>query len=878
MKRLLFIAITGLLGFAASAQFNDTAQANNFIRNTIRDKRPDKVTAEQIQAAILGVSNLAAKRSDSLHLALKNRIVNDTNHMLNDTGMITPAAVKLWVQAKTANIGSSGIENDPLFDTKFSSKTTDNLTEGSTKLYYSDTRARAAINATLPLLFDVATGTFNADTSTMTGLINRGRLYKTIDSMKVYNDGRYLQSVSMSGDVVGSGSPGVTTTVQGIKGYVVPSLANGLLRFSTATNQWTFDNSVYLKSTDIPTNAISNQNSAAQTANFWINGSARTQAVNINSGGGISFQGSDFGFSKNYLRYVFDDILQLHCDNRLDLSAGNAGGISMDLNYIYVKQPIDFLYPTPYSTGGYTVAVKNKTTNFLEFIPLDSLQAAPTIRNITFVKTSPYTVAASDNYLILNNGTSTINLPDPTTNKNREIVINAQRFYGSQGGSISFNRSVYVANDGAVVDSTTGQANYTTATYKSDGVKWVKVEGSYQFGIASNSNGGNSLVNTGSVIGTSSNGNVSAGAIKGLKQGSNIIITDDGRDLTISSTGGGTPTPQTLQQTFNSEVGGSGLTKTDTVLMNDKSLKFITTGGFSNSIRVSENDSNFTDIQKGRIQLWASGRQFPDLHFYGPKWGGTGMNEKMGIGYDNLNDIFGHGHNYIDYRDSSNFYIERNGGVQAGFFYTGQTQLGVIGSVILQPTGTGTLKDNGRLLQVYKSTYLADSVLMPNLFRKTTLAGTDSILARDANGQTFVVPTSAIGGGGTTTDSAKLYVQWPLKQINDTTIGRPNWVVSASSAATLTPVIDTTEIFSVSALATAATIAAPTGTPKAAQQLLFRIKDNGTAQGLTWNAIYRASTDFALPTTTTAGKWIYVQFIWNEIDSKYDGIGYTKGF
>jgi hypothetical protein len=184
----------------------------------------------------------------------------------------------------------------------------------------------------------------------------------------------------------------------------------------------------------------------------------------------------------------------------------------------------------------------------------------------------------------------------------------------------------------------------------------------------------------------------------------------------------------------------------------------------------------------------------------------------------------------------------------------------------------------------------------------------------------------AIGKQGAATsaaDSSTLYAQWPLKKLNDSTIkidqadathdgflDSADWagfdsvhtayingtivkttatqtltnkritvrVGTTASSATITPDADANDVYTVTALAANATIAAPSGTPTGAQQLLIRIKDDGTARTLTWNAIYRASTDFALPTTTTAGKTMYVQFIYNATDSKYDAIGLTQGF
>lgn len=97
-------------------------------------------------------------------------------------------------------------------------------------------------------------------------------------------------------------------------------------------------------------------------------------------------------------------------------------------------------------------------------------------------------------------------------------------------------------------------------------------------------------------------------------------------------------------------------------------------------------------------------------------------------------------------------------------------------------------------------------------------------------------------------------------------------VTSITSDAAPTPNASTTDVYVVTALATAPTFGAPTGTPAPWQPLMIVIEDNGTLRALAWNAAYRA-TDSALPTTTTAGKPLYVGFIYNPIDSKWDCMG-----
>lgn len=98
---------------------------------------------------------------------------------------------------------------------------------------------------------------------------------------------------------------------------------------------------------------------------------------------------------------------------------------------------------------------------------------------------------------------------------------------------------------------------------------------------------------------------------------------------------------------------------------------------------------------------------------------------------------------------------------------------------------------------------------------------------------------------------------------------------TVASSATPTPNADTTDIYTVTALAETATFGAPTGTLLNGQKLIIRIKDNATARTLAWNAIYRAGTDVALPLTTVISKTLYCGFIYNSTDSKWDLMAVT---
>lgn len=96
-------------------------------------------------------------------------------------------------------------------------------------------------------------------------------------------------------------------------------------------------------------------------------------------------------------------------------------------------------------------------------------------------------------------------------------------------------------------------------------------------------------------------------------------------------------------------------------------------------------------------------------------------------------------------------------------------------------------------------------------------------------------------------------------------------VSTITSSATPTLNTDNTDMFTVTALATAITSMTTnlSGTPTGFQKLVVRIKDDGTARGITWGASF-ASRGATLPTTTTLGKYTYVGFIWNSTASTWD--------
>jgi hypothetical protein len=100
-------------------------------------------------------------------------------------------------------------------------------------------------------------------------------------------------------------------------------------------------------------------------------------------------------------------------------------------------------------------------------------------------------------------------------------------------------------------------------------------------------------------------------------------------------------------------------------------------------------------------------------------------------------------------------------------------------------------------------------------------------------------------------------------------------VSSINSSSTPTPNADTDDMYIITGLAAGATFGAPTGTPVQGQRLVIRVKDNGTARTLGYNAIYRAM-GVVLPTTTVANKTLYLGMIYNFTDTKWDVVAVSQ--
>lgn len=101
-------------------------------------------------------------------------------------------------------------------------------------------------------------------------------------------------------------------------------------------------------------------------------------------------------------------------------------------------------------------------------------------------------------------------------------------------------------------------------------------------------------------------------------------------------------------------------------------------------------------------------------------------------------------------------------------------------------------------------------------------------------------------------------------------------VVSAASYTTSTTIdSDATDVYVVTAQAGALLFNNPSGTPVQGQKLIIRIKDDGTARVLTYGSEFRGISQ-ALPSTTVISKTLYMGFIRNSTDTKWDLIAVAQ--
>ncbi len=145
-----------------------------------------------------------------------------------------------------------------------------------------------------------------------------------------------------------------------------------------------------------------------------------------------------------------------------------------------------------------------------------------------------------------------------------------------------------------------------------------------------------------------------------------------------------------------------------------------------------------------------------------------------------------------------------------------------------------------------------------------------SLLAGDPSTNNTMIITDAISNKGLVyvtdysanfTENSLVTKAWVLGQLSSTTVIVTNTVESINLGTALN--IN----YSITALASAITFTT-NGTANNFDKLIVRVKDNNTAQTLTFDPTYFEAKGQALPTTTVAGKVITIGFIFDSVTGK----------
>lgn len=184
----------------------------------------------------------------------------------------------------------------------------------------------------------------------------------------------------------------------------------------------------------------------------------------------------------------------------------------------------------------------------------------------------------------------------------------------------------------------------------------------------------------------------------------------------------------------------------------------------------------------------------------------------------------------------------------------------------------------------------ATNVTFPTTGTLSTLAGTEALTNKSINGMTITASTgtftltnaktisfaNSMAFAGTdsqtyTFPSATATIAGIASAQTMTNKRNQPRVYSTASNTSLTPEIDTYDVFHITALAGAITINNhSTSTPVDGEIMEIRLLDNATARAISFGTAYVAKAGVALPTTTTLSKNLCMLFEWNANLSKWN--------
>ena len=174
---------------------------------------------------------------------------------------------------------------------------------------------------------------------------------------------------------------------------------------------------------------------------------------------------------------------------------------------------------------------------------------------------------------------------------------------------------------------------------------------------------------------------------------------------------------------------------------------------------------------------------------------------------------------------------------------------------------------------VFRGHVLSDEIIIDDIAAGYTDAGSAVndiiVLKPTAEWSNNIADTLAVSHNddGTLNNTAAETIKTSISDSTDFRIRARTSVID--SIATLTPNIDTYNIYDVTAQAASLVIANPTGDVSNADVLVFRIKDNGTSRAISYGNEYENISGLDLITATVASKTSVIGAIYNYTTGKW---------
>jgi len=303
-----------------------------------------------------------------------------------------------------------------------------------------------------------------------------------------------------------------------------------------------------------------------------------------------------------------------------------------------------------------------------------------------------------------------------------------------------------------------------------------------------------------------------------------------------------------------------------------------------------------TDATNGAVTLKRGSALDTDNVLEIQNGAGTTNASVTGEGNATFGGIVNASRGYFQDSNNNNFpirAIEAPNAVSTNIFMQGDGELGILGvradSSRRFNFRSETTTDSNFLLRLYDSAGLNSKVMFltdyaTNTFETlATFKAIDKILQGGVTDSGEGIQGASLGirgdvnfiGINTEVPTLALGLNASHKVITYAVPSQSPRVTSVASTTTLTIDVTTTDQSVITAQSNALTIAIPTGSPADGVKQVMRIKDNGTARVLTFNAIFR-TIGITLPVNTTANKTLYIACIYNAIDAKWDVVAVSE--